>query len=477
MIKTNCILSLPCPREHLDSKISRYWLTDESFLTFGYDLISRKKEILSNTDTFDIFCGVCNSSLCDNCSDPICGYTSGINLKNARLITNTNTKLSMIMLDSGASLACTPFKEDFEKLTLIKGDEKVIKGIAKGLAIKGLGLAPYALKANDGSDIVLLTKAYYVPEMPQRLVSPQSCSTIQGNPVKFSTFSSYQKKPGFARLEIYPKSESWHELTPLQSRHMSLHKCNNLPYLQVSTRQGRLDTAQALQAAFNITSESNSNLTSSQKELLEWHFRLGHTSFSQLQWLARVGKLPCRNPHGVANCKIPVCASCQFGKQCRRSTGANTSIRNQDKFMEIKKGDLFPGDKVSIDHYQSAVPGRDYNSRGSPPPQEMFNGGSIFVDHASGRIFIHHQVSLAAVESIKAKLALDRDAALSGISIHSIHTDNGVFSSKHYMAHLAGKGQTVTFSGSGAAHQNAVAERAIKTVVYMARTMLIHAAS
>ena len=183
---------------------------------------------------------------------------------------------------------------------------------------------------------------------------------------------------------------------------MLLYKCNNLPYLQVSTRQGRLDTAQALQAAFNITSESNSNLTSSQKELLEWHFRLGHTSFSQLQWLARVGKLPCINPHGVANCKIPVRASCQCDKQCRHSFGANTSIRNQDKFMEIKKGDLFPGDKVSIDHYQSAVPGRDYNSRGSPPPQEMFNGGSIFMDHASGRIFIHHQVSLAAVESIKA---------------------------------------------------------------------------
>lgn len=305
---------------------------------------------------------------------------------------------------------------------------------------------------------------------------PQSCCTIQGNPVKFSTFSSYQNKPGFARLEIYPKSENWHELTPLQSRHMPLHKRNNLPYLQVSTRQGRIDVAEALQAASDITSESNSNLTSSQKELLQWHFRLGHTSFSQLQWLARVGKLPCRNPHGVSNCKIPVCASCQFGKQCRRPSGAKTSIRHQDKYMEIKKGDLFPGDKVSVDHYQSAVPGRDYKSRGSPPPQEMLNGGSIFVDHASGRIFIHHQVSLNAVESIKAKLALDREAALSGISVHSIHTDNGVFSSKQYMAHLASKGQTVTFSGSGAAHQNAVAEQAIKTVVYMARTMLIHAA-
>ena len=124
IIKGNCIPSLPCLWAHLDSKISRYWLTDESFLTFGYDLITRKEEILSNTDTFDIFCGVYNSSQCDYCSDPICGYASGINLKNARLITNTNTKLSMIMLDSGTSLACTQFKEGFENLTLIKGDEK-----------------------------------------------------------------------------------------------------------------------------------------------------------------------------------------------------------------------------------------------------------------------------------------------------------------------------------------------------------------
>ena len=477
MLKIKYICFSPRLKKPPDPKIPSHWLTDDSFLTFGSSPNSQNSQgRLSQMDMMDSFCGVCSDSKCNDCSDPICGYTSGINLKNARLIANTCTKLSVIMLDSGASLACTPFEEDFEKLTLIKGDEKVIKGIAKGLTVKGVGLVPYALKANDGSDIVLLTKAYYVPEMPQRLVSPQSCCTIQGNPVKFSTFSSYQNKPGFARLEIYPKSENWHELTPLQSRHMPLHKRNNLPYLQVSTRQGRIDVAEALQAASDITSESNSNLTSSQKELLQWHFRLGHTSFSQLQWLARVGKLPCRNPHGVSNCKIPVCASCQFGKQCRRPSGAKTSIRHQDKYMEIKKGDLFPGDKVSVDHYQSAVPGRDYKSRGSPPPQEMLNGGSIFVDHASGRIFIHHQVSLNAVESIKAKLALDREAALSGISVHSIHTDNGVFSSKQYMAHLASKGQTVTFSGSGAAHQNAVAERAIKTVVYMARTMLIHAA-
>lgn len=281
-------------------------------MTFGHSPTSGNKcGSHSQMNITDLFCGICSDNQCNDCSNPICGYTSGINLKNARLIANSCTKLSVIMLDSGTSLACTPLEDDFEKLTLIKGDEKVIKGIAKGLIIKGLGLVPYALKANDGSDIVLLTKSYYVPEMPQRLVFPQSCCIIQGNPVKFSTFSSYQNKPGFESLEIYPKSANWYKLPPLQSRH---------------------------------------------------------------------------------NCP----------------SGAKTSIRSQDKYMEIKKGDLFPGDKVSVDHYQSAVPGRDYKSRVSPPPQEMFNGGSIFVDHASGCIFIHHQVSLTAVESIKAKLVLER---------------------------------------------------------------------
>ena len=38
------------------------------------------------------------------------------------------------------------------------------------------------------------------------------------------------------------------------------------------------------------------------------------------------------------------------------------------------------------------------------------------------------------------------------------------------------KNQTLSLSGVGAAHQNAVAERAFKTVVNLARTMLLHAA-
>ena len=38
------------------------------------------------------------------------------------------------------------------------------------------------------------------------------------------------------------------------------------------------------------------------------------------------------------------------------------------------------------------------------------------------------------------------------------------------------KQQKIRFSGAGASHQNGTAERAIKTLVDMARTMLMHAA-
>eukprot|EP00957_Ditylum_brightwellii_P165805 12623570-Ditylum_brightwellii.AAC.1 len=43
------------------------------------------------------------------------------------------------------------------------------------------------------------------------------------------------------------------------------------------------------------------------------------------------------------------------------------------------------------------------------------------------------------------------------------------------MSYLATKQQPIRFSGVGPAHQNAVAERAIQTITYMVRILLIHA--
>ena len=189
-------------------------------------------------------------------------------------------------------------------------------------------------------------------------------------------------------------------------------------------------------------------------------------------------KLPCKNPKAVADSEleIPVCAACQFGKACRRTTRSSKTKPVADKQQELKKGDVFPGQRVSVDHYQSAVPGRLYSSRGSTKVEDMYCEGSIFADHASGYLAVRHQVSLSAADTIKAKLSYDQEARDNGVTVQGFHTDNGVFTSREFMTHLAESKQSVRFSGAGAAHQNGVAERAIRTVTEMACTIMIHAA-
>ena len=59
--------------------------------------------------------------------------------------------------------------------------------------------------------------------------------------------------------------------------------------------------------------------------------------------------------------------------------------------------------------------------------------------------------------------------------IKGYHTDNEIFNSSEFMEELLKKQQKIRFSGAGASHQNGAAERAIKKVVTMARTMLMHA--
>eukprot|EP00957_Ditylum_brightwellii_P004292 326219-Ditylum_brightwellii.AAC.1 len=73
----------------------------------------------------------------------------------------------------------------------------------------------------------------------------------------------------------------------------------------------------------------------------------------------------------------------------------------------------------------------------------MFNGGTICVDHASGKIFIYYQQSLSVANSIKSMLRLKREAAEIGVRIEALHTDNGTFSSTEFMSHLVTKKQPV----------------------------------
>ena len=107
---------------------------------------------------------------------------------------------------------------------------------------------------------------------------------------------------------------------------------------------------------------------------------------------------------------------------------------------------------------------------------QKYQGGTIFVDHASSLIFVNHQVSLNASETLRGKHLFERESLSCGVEIHGYRTDMGVYKSKEFQDDLLQREQTINYSGVGAHHQNGIAERAIHTVSESAHAMLLHAA-
>ena len=63
------------------------------------------------------------------------------------------------------------------------------------------------------------------------------------------------------------------------------------------------------------------------------------------------------------------------------------------------------------------------------------------------------------------------------LSLLEYISDNGSpFTSKFYAAHLSNFSQIQCFAGVGAHHHNGVAEKAIQTIMAIARTMMLHSA-
>ena len=172
-----------------------------------------------------------------------------------------------------------------------------------------------------------------------------------------------------------------------------------------------------------------------------------------------------------------MCGSCAYGKAKRRAARSQRTKSQPEPKEEkvLSKDVLIPGQRISMDHFIVSTPGRLFNSRGSEPHDRMYKGGVIFVDHASGFVYVAPVVNFTAGEAIRAKREFESEMASMGITVVKYHTDNGVFTAAAFQDELAKMEQGLTLSGVGAHHQNAVAERAIGTVVTVARTMMLHA--
>jgi hypothetical protein len=88
-------------------------------------------------------------------------------------------------------------------------------------------------------------------------------------------------------------------------------------------------------------------------------------------------------------------------------------------------------------------------------------GSTVYVDHASDFSFVYHQTSMSSEETVKSKLAFEKFAATHGVNIKHYHAHNGRFKDNLFMKSIEEKGQTITFCGVGAHHQNGKAEQRI----------------
>jgi hypothetical protein len=177
---------------------------------------------------------------------------------------------------------------------------------------------------------------------------------------------------------------------------------------------------------------------------------------------------------GTLSCKPPLCSACCLAKASTQGSDTYSTIPNPNKVNALVHDHLKPGDRVSLDQYVSSIPGPLEHMYGKEKKRDKLTGGTIFVDHATGHVFIYNQVSARAGETLIGKKTYERLTLDIGVSVQNYHADNGIFATKAFKAHCDYKCQELEFIGVGAHHQNGVAEHAIQTVSSQARTTLLH---
>ena len=115
------------------------------------------------------------------------------------------------------------------------------------------------------------------------------------------------------------------------------------------------------------------------------------------------------------------------------------------------------------------------HSYGKEKTDDQYNGGTLFVDHASSMVFVQHQVSVRTGETLQAKHKFEQLAREHGVTIKGYNADNSPFGNSDVVHSIKDKDQLIKFSEIGAHHQNGVAEHTIKTISSWAQTMLLHA--
>ena len=319
-----------------------------------------------------------------------------------------------IVIDTGASCCLTPCRDNFITYDTMKIN---INGLSAPASVVGCGRVRWYVQDLDGNSSMIEAFAYHVPKSDVRLMSPQG---VLQQAIGAGRYVGDNKE-----FSLYYGNES----TPAIRVH--LHHFNNLPMIwsvlnqkeQVAASMAILDVK--LEAYLNVVEPENQNLSAAARELKLWHDRLCHSGMKRIQACMRERKFYSEHKKGcfysrppLIKCKhrstsglwpCPKSAACCMAKAKSRPAKAK---KNQDApILPIKSGDTSPGDCVSSDQFVSKLPGRQSHTYGKEKKEDMLHGGTIYVDHSAGLVFLWNQVSLRAHETIVGKQAFEQMAA------------------------------------------------------------------
>ena len=428
------------------------------------------------------------------------------NLKGARSM-RFDTDSTRIGIDNRCSGCISHRVEDFEGP--LTDTDKTIRGFG-GSRISNIKMGTIRWRWLDDSGAVhqfRIPRSFYIPSGNVRLLSPQHWAKAIGRTSREKANSAGEittgdkttlfwedhrykltvpmcPKTNVATFQTAPGYKGYHlfcqqaEMDDSQDGHPIIaqpgiddnHDMENEDGVDVDRMW--LSKQRMNQSEINLTGRHHIDNTGDEvdakrenlvAEFLNIHYRSGHLGFQKLKMMARQGIIPNK----FANAPIPVCTACMYGKATKKRWRDKPT--KMPKELSVKQ----PGDKVSVDQMVSPTPGLIAQMTGILTTKR-YRYATIYVDQASKLGFTYLQKTASAEETLQSKRAFEAFATNRGVKIRSYHADNGIFKANDWMDDCRRMRQPMTFAGVAAHHQNGYAERRIRTLQEMARTMLAH---
>ena len=125
---------------------------------------------------------------------------------------------------------------------------------------------------------------------------------------------------------------------------------------------------------------------------------------------------------------MPVCEYCLLGRAKKRSPGVANKKAVPEKKWILARDKYEVGDFMSTNKFEVKIYGRLPSVFFREQHNNIFHGGTIYNDAASGLIWVENQVSLGANKTIVGKARFEQwlwEQAVAEVSHY--HSDNGIF--------------------------------------------------